>query len=105
MATNNKTLDFFTFRLSLFACNHVRISTKSLLNLDCLRAGLHELIVRLGSSAIILGTEYRGRENIEDEQGGHQYRLKSIEFLEWIPAEHRKLRGDMSIYKRFFVYG
>ena len=99
MATNNKTLDFFTFRLSLFACNHVRISTKSLLNLDCLRAGLHELIVRLGSSATFLA------QNIEDEQGGHQYRLKSIEFLEWIPAEHRKLRADMSIYKRFFVYG
>ena len=37
------------------------MSTKSLLNLHCLRAGLHELIVKLASSANILGTEYRGQ--------------------------------------------
>ena len=34
-------------------------------------------------------------QNIKDEQGGHQYRLKTIEVLEWIPAEHRKLQGNM----------
>ena len=44
-------------------------------------------------------------QNIKDEQGGHQYRLKTIAVLEWIPAEHRKLQGNMSIYKRFFGYG
>ena len=39
------------------------MSTKSLLNLDCLRAGLilHKLIVKVASSANILGTEYKGR--------------------------------------------
>ena len=62
------------------------MSTKSLLNLDCLRAGSHELIVKLASSANILGTEHRGqagRSSIEykNNRGPRMDFCGKLEFL------------------------